>query len=83
MSGPHRKRSAILAQLTAVTDRWAFQFYANMRLPHISHVADFSHISAKCAYIAHFFPHKLAFLAAAILINLKFFVFLFESTFNL
>jgi len=57
------------------------QFHANMRLSHISHIAAFFAYLSKVR-ISQFFPHKLAF-STAVLIILIFFMFLFESIFNL
>jgi len=48
------------------------EFYANMRLPHILHVATFFAYFNRM-HISHIFPHRLAFLMA-ILIILIFFV---------
>jgi len=39
------------------------------KLPHVSLIAAFfSHISAKCAHVAYFFPHKLAFSTAILIL---------------
>jgi len=55
---------------TSCHENWACQFYANLRLPHVSLIATFFAYSSK-VHISHIFPHKLAF-STAILI---FFVF--------
>ena len=43
------------------------EFYANMRLPHILHVATFFAYFNRM-HISHIFPHKLAFLMAILII---------------
>jgi len=50
----------------------ARQFYANMRLPHVSLIAAFFRIFQQSAHITYFFRHKLAFSTASLIL----FVFL-------
>ena len=64
------RQHSIMAH-AATEEEVACQFYANMQLLHISLIATFSNISAKCTYVI-FFPHKLAFSTAILIL----FVFL-------